>query len=339
MEKRYQVFVSSTYDDLRVERQEVMQALLELDCLPAGMELFPAADEDQWSLIKRIIEQSDYYIVIIGGRYGSKGPSGVSYTEMEFTYAKEIGKPVIGFLHGKPSDIPSGKTDPANAAELERFRGLVQQRLCKFWESPKELGSIVSRSIVQLMKAKPAVGWVRADQFTPDAAGEMINLRRRIDELEAQLAAAIAAQSPTAELAGGNDLHEIVGRAIVVLDRDTHTVKVSIPVPWNRILACVAKQAAEGCVLSRIKNALEFMIFDYFADDVFVQARAVLGDGGELKIPLRSAITIDDYALDRIMLHLRALSCVKEAAGKWTLTRQGDQMVVESLAFRRTPNA
>ena len=53
MEKKYQVFVSSTYDDLRPERQEVIQALLELDCIPAGMELFPAADDDQWTLIER----------------------------------------------------------------------------------------------------------------------------------------------------------------------------------------------------------------------------------------------------------------------------------------------
>lgn len=40
MDKRFQVFVSSTYEDLQEERREVMQALLELDCIPAGMELF-----------------------------------------------------------------------------------------------------------------------------------------------------------------------------------------------------------------------------------------------------------------------------------------------------------
>ena len=68
-DKRYQVFVSSTYDDLQDERKEVMQALLELDCIPAGMELFPASSEDQWSLIKRVIDDCDYYILIIGGRY------------------------------------------------------------------------------------------------------------------------------------------------------------------------------------------------------------------------------------------------------------------------------
>jgi hypothetical protein len=41
MDRRYHVFVSSTYEDLREERREVMQALLALDCIPTGMELFP----------------------------------------------------------------------------------------------------------------------------------------------------------------------------------------------------------------------------------------------------------------------------------------------------------
>ena len=98
MEKRYQVFISSTYADLQEERQEVMQALLELDCIPAGMELFPAANEDQWTLIKRVIDDCDYYMVIVAGRYGTVGPDGVSYTEMEYRYALEQEKPIIGFL-------------------------------------------------------------------------------------------------------------------------------------------------------------------------------------------------------------------------------------------------
>lgn len=71
MEKKYQVFVSSTYQDLQKERQEVMQALLELDCIPVGMELFPAADDDQWTLIKGLISDCDYYVLIVAGRYGS----------------------------------------------------------------------------------------------------------------------------------------------------------------------------------------------------------------------------------------------------------------------------
>lgn len=56
MEKRYQVFVSSTFHDLVDERRAVMQALLELDCIPAGMELFPASTDTQWTLIERVID-------------------------------------------------------------------------------------------------------------------------------------------------------------------------------------------------------------------------------------------------------------------------------------------
>jgi hypothetical protein len=71
MQKRYQVFVSSTFTDLKDERQAVLKAILELDHMPAGMELFPATDDSAWQLIKDVIDTSDYYALIIGGRYGS----------------------------------------------------------------------------------------------------------------------------------------------------------------------------------------------------------------------------------------------------------------------------
>ena len=157
-DKRYQVFVSSTYDDLQDERKEVMQALLELDCIPAGMELFPASSEDQWSLIKRVIDDCDYYILIIGGRYGSVGPDGISYTQMEFEYALKTGKPIISFVHKNPASIPTGKSEQTDEGKkkLEEFKNLVEKKLVKFWETPAELGSVVSRSMVKLMKNFPA---------------------------------------------------------------------------------------------------------------------------------------------------------------------------------------
>ena len=113
MNKRYQVFVRSTYADLREERQEVIQALL----------------------IRKVIDDCDYYIVIIAGRYCSLGPNGKSYTQMEYEYAVEQGKPVIAFLHESPGQI---------SADL---------KTCKPWSSQKELGSVVSRSIVKQIKA------------------------------------------------------------------------------------------------------------------------------------------------------------------------------------------
>jgi hypothetical protein len=87
MDIRYQVFVSSTFADLQEERRGVIQTLMEISCIPAGMELFPAQDEEQLEFIKRVIDDCDYYLLIIGGRYGSTTAEGVSYTEQEYDYA------------------------------------------------------------------------------------------------------------------------------------------------------------------------------------------------------------------------------------------------------------
>ncbi len=76
-DKRYQIFISSTFLDLIDERQTVLRAVLELDHMPAGMELFPAADESAWQLIRDVIDGSDYYVLIIGGRYGSLDAAGL----------------------------------------------------------------------------------------------------------------------------------------------------------------------------------------------------------------------------------------------------------------------
>ncbi|KAB8066887.1 DUF4062 domain-containing protein [Janthinobacterium violaceinigrum] len=119
MDKRYQVFISSTYSDLTEERKEIMQALLELDAIPAGMELFPAADEDQWTLIKKVIDDCDYYLIVVAGRYGSIGPDKISYTEMEFRYAKESGKPIIGFIHKEPEKIAVGLTESSEEGKAK----------------------------------------------------------------------------------------------------------------------------------------------------------------------------------------------------------------------------
>lgn len=214
MDKRYQVFVSSTYQDLVEERAEVIQALLELDAIPAGMELFPAADEDSWELIKGVIDDCDYYIVIVGGRYGSRDAAGISFTEREFDYAFEAGKPVLAFLHGDPEQIVQGKTDrdAESQRKLEEFRQKLDTRLhCKRWTTPEGLGSVVSRGLVNLMRKTPAEGWVRAGSATsPETLAELNELREEISRLRSALGEARTTAPPGAEkLRRGSDIFAV----------------------------------------------------------------------------------------------------------------------------------
>lgn len=76
-----------------------MHTLLEVDCIPCGMEYFPSDDDEQFEFIKSVIDECDYYVLIIAGRYGSIGKGGKSYTEMEYRYALKKRIPIFTFIH------------------------------------------------------------------------------------------------------------------------------------------------------------------------------------------------------------------------------------------------
>jgi len=86
--KKLQVFVSSTYEELKNERQAAVEAILTAGHIPAGMELFTAGDESQMEVIKQWIDESDVFLLILGARYGSIEPTtGKSYIQLEYEYA------------------------------------------------------------------------------------------------------------------------------------------------------------------------------------------------------------------------------------------------------------
>ena len=64
---KYQVFVSSTYEDLKEERAQVIKAVLEMGHIPVGMEMFSAADEEQWKIIARQIDEDEAQVALSDG--------------------------------------------------------------------------------------------------------------------------------------------------------------------------------------------------------------------------------------------------------------------------------
>ena len=167
--KRYQVFVSSTYKDLGEERTAVMNCLLDNDCIPVGMEQFPALPVSQWEYIKKLIDDSDYYLLIVAGKYGSlDGETGWSYTEKEFRYALEKEIPIIAFLYKDISKLPVEKCENTDDGrkKIEKFREFVlnSDHLCDFYNTPDELKYVVAKSLKKTIEQYPAEGWVRSNQ-------------------------------------------------------------------------------------------------------------------------------------------------------------------------------
>lgn len=341
MDKRYQVFVSSTFEDLQAERQEVIQALLELDCIPSGMELFPAADEDQWSLIKSVIDDCDYYIVIVAGRYGSVDESGMSFTEREYRYALVSGQPIIGFLHRNPGNLPAKRTEESEDGKrrLGEFRELVQQKMCQFWESPADLGSKVSRSLIKLVKSHPAVGWVRADQvLSEDSAQELLALRKRVLELEEELEHSEANPPPgTDELAQGDDHYEVMlefdrfsGQYDIGGTKTNGRTKMS----WNKIFYVVSPLMIDEAK----KHNLNVVLGESISTNASADLRKRFA--GER---LKNFLVVPE-SFHTVIVQLRALGLitksvrnrsVKDTNTYWRLTPYGEHIMTGLRAIRK----
>lgn len=198
-DKRYSVFISSTFEDLKDERQAVQDVVISAGDFPVQMESFPAADEDQFEFIKALIDKCDYYVLIIAGRYGAPAADGMSYTEKEYRFAVSRGIPVLAMLHGDNGSIPANKSEDS-AEGKKRLATFVKEvetnRLRKTWTTPDALKLAVREALEHAKATKPAVGWVRGDAIaTIDALEELNEVRKEnakfrdaIGSLEIELA-------------------------------------------------------------------------------------------------------------------------------------------------------
>ncbi|HLN62095.1 MAG TPA: DUF4062 domain-containing protein [Symbiobacteriaceae bacterium] len=188
MRKRYQIFVSSTYEDLKAERQAAVEAILKAGHIPAGMELFTAGDQSQMQVIRQWIDDSDIYMLILGGRYGSIEPSsGLSYTELEFDYAVKQGKPYFTVvlrdegLEAKVRAHGTSVMETKNPEAYKKFRErVVSNHLCAFFSSTQDVKLAVHETLPQIIATRPLVGWVSSADAQP--SGEVTKELARLSQ-------------------------------------------------------------------------------------------------------------------------------------------------------------
>lgn len=139
MNKKLQVFVSSTYTDLIEERQAAVEAILDAGHIPAGMELFKAGNDSQLKTIYKWIDESDVYMLILGGRYGSIEPeTGKSYTQLEYEYAFSKNIPIFAvvlsqsFLTNKINSLGLSKImEQDTPNKYQTFKTLIMSKIIR----------------------------------------------------------------------------------------------------------------------------------------------------------------------------------------------------------------
>lgn len=172
--KLYTVFVGSTFEDMKDIRAAVLQQLNSSKEYKAiGMEDFTAADGRQLEYIKDRFKDTDIYVLILGGRYGSlipktrPGEEDKSYTQKEYEMAMEDPDiRVLAFLCSNPGDLPEKKRwkDDKEHELLTKFRDKVKDdHTFMPWgieDSPEKIAANVYQSLTQMDKSVLR-GWVR----------------------------------------------------------------------------------------------------------------------------------------------------------------------------------
>lgn len=196
MKRKLQVFVSSTFTDLIEERQAAVSAILKAGHIPAGMELFTAADRSQMDIIKNWIDESDVYMLILGGRYGSIEPTtGKSYTELEYDYAVEKGKALFAVvikeeaLEKKVKEHGTDFLERDEPKSLSEFKKKVLSNISSFFEDVKDIRLCVHESLSDFSANRKLKGWISADEIidTHDLAEEIKKLNEENRKLKSDI--------------------------------------------------------------------------------------------------------------------------------------------------------
>lgn len=315
------------------------------------MELFPAGSDEKWRLIQRVINECDYYLLVIGGKYGSISPdTELSYTEMEFDYAESIGKPIMAFLHGEPGQLKGEQLELEKEPreKLDAFRAKVEAgRVVKYWTTPSELPGHVALALMETREHFPAEGWVRASQaMTPEVRTELAELRARVAELSQQAGSSL---EPPEDLAQGEDTYSLEVRLSGYkkdqLDEEgsPHSWEerpriwiVRPPVTWNEILQALGP--------GLLHEASEVEVRKIVLDWVMTMGSTIRKILPENYGKQKGATELGPKVVDDILVQLFALGLISRGTKKrtvsdkgkyWALTSYGEDLLMKLRAFRR----
>ncbi len=281
----------------------MIKSILDLNCIPAGMEAFPATDQSQLQYINKIIDQCDYYVIIIGARYGSIDDEGVSFTEREYDYALGTGKTILAFIHSDPDSIPAGRTDknPALEAKLVAFKDKISSgRLVKFWSNEGELKSNLVVSLIAAISEFPATGWVRGDSIASPKLLEQLNtLRNEVEELRSENSKLKLSLAPHPEEAANLEdkfeiryTHKTYGRY------DAGTKHTSLKISWSSILGAIGPEILKPAQPEIINYAISRYIRENINNLHGIEIYK--SDCNIVKVHLMALSLIDVYSAEQV---------------------------------------
>jgi hypothetical protein len=180
MWKKHQVFVCSTFKDLKEQRQDLFIELYRNGFIPMGMEGFVPGDQGQLDYIRERIDECDYFVIMVAHRFGTPSPgssSGESITEFEYGYAMSKGSiPVSRFVIDEAAPWPGGDDYRSTGNFLRRlidFKHRLERSSHDLYDTnpwnKENLVHKVLTSLNMMRQRTPRPGLIRPTELSTDA--------------------------------------------------------------------------------------------------------------------------------------------------------------------------
>jgi hypothetical protein len=333
--KKYQVFISSTYEHMKGIRQAAVESILRAGHIPAGMELFSAGDESQLDVIRRWIEESDIFMLILGGRYGSIEPkSGLSYIELEYEHAQKHDKPYFSLVLSEEGmrlleqQFGPEARETAQSARYDGFKSRVLSKVSRIVDDEKDVKLCTMESIHNVEDKHSLTGWVRGnDQVDVQPLLNQVNkLQETMNELTAEnarLKQEIGESTQIKDLAGLSDAVSIPIKYVNEFrgyDRDK-----TVTLTWAQLFGLLAPKLLEHPSDSLVRTYLTTELLRLVGVDKAYQADMPEQSFQTIKVQLEAmGLVIVDYTA----------TVSGGMALFWNITEHGKKKMIELRTVR-----
>ncbi|MCF9033466.1 DUF4062 domain-containing protein [Acinetobacter nectaris] len=184
IDKRYQIFISNSGEEISLEHRLICQTLVEMGYFAWGIE---NKCDLTTTLARRQIDECDYVIFLLGDDYGKESISGISYMQLEYIYALAKQKPIIVFMHKYIAQKPKIRASDTYR-KFNNFRELLCQEVADIFEydTLDNLIQQVKKNVPIISDLYPTQGWVRAYN-TRLLQDEIKRLKSKVAQFEIQL--------------------------------------------------------------------------------------------------------------------------------------------------------
>lgn len=335
--KKLQVFISSTYIDLIDERQSAVQAVLDSGHIPAGMELFKAGNETQLDTIYKWIDNSDVYMLILGGRYGSvEEKAKKSYTRLEYEYAISKGIPIFSvvltdnFLKRKSIELGDETVyEQKNIDKYKDFKELVLSKIVGMVDDSKDIKIAIHKTLVDFLEDYDMVGWIRSNDVEANVtllqqSNDLTVENKKLNEENIKLQEEISLLKANFETDLAFEENVMIqGTHRVYFGNKSQNEKIEKEITWEKMFLLWAPRLTATHHFSLAKRELEYALEDYMGRD----------------------FRINDNLFHTVKIQYSALGLIKYSelittkggtAEFISLTPKGSQYLVNSIAIRRS---